>query len=219
MRLVYLHSSSQRTKRKSSVKQLARSLAHLLIVLISTVVGFGLGFTVASAIDRGIFVAWEPVPLPNDHQPDHFVVGEGPNVYIETSHGKLLVLCLSYFAQGSTWQGVEQVNLEEDVCEYANGYCSLEGRHRPYLVRQPPGIVVEQLDCHVCEMPGCIVYRYVILDRHKVWRWSKRSLDIGEVFMLYSLCYLCFTVGGALLGVWVVNRWHKSRITPAPENV
>jgi hypothetical protein len=94
------------------------------------------------------------------------------------------------------------------------GWCTREEAHQDYQVRQPPGVIVERLDCRESASHGELgtVYRYVILENGELWVWSK-GFSIG--YFIEVVIYASFSaVVGGLLGLflwWLLRRVLSAR--------
>jgi hypothetical protein len=197
-------------------KRFAAMAAIMVVMCSSSFVGSRFAGRVVERYERGAFIFWESVPLPDEQYPKALVIGEGPYVYVETNSARLLAQRLGVF-MGSTWVEPEEADSGDARTQYRiEWHCGSEVSQSfdGLLVKDPPGVVVDQLDCSYTESDfgGCVC-RYVILDNGELWRWRKwytrfspleRGLKMGALVVGFTAVW---GASGALLSGATVCAW------------
>jgi hypothetical protein len=174
-----------------------RALGCLAFMLVGAIIGLGWGLQKANAWLSGATIPWVAVPMPAGYVAKHFVLGEGPRVFVETEQGMLFVQPLS-FEQESRWRETASVDSPTNPADpEASGHCGYE--QYPFLsnqdIREPPGAVREQIDCSYmghAELAGG--FRYVILENGEIYRWAAYKHGLEGLAMLIIYC----SKGGAI---------------------
>jgi hypothetical protein len=149
------------------------------------------------------------------------MTGEGPYVYVETDSDSLFAQRLGVF-QGNAWYVPERVSSEDaESYDRIRWQCGSDASRAfdSLLMTEPPGVVVDQLDCSYAESDfGGSISRYAILDNGELWRWRKwytRFSPVEDGFKVGALL-VGFTAvwgasgalmfGAAICAVWMVLR-------------
>lgn len=185
------------------------TLISILLVVIVTLTACFVGHAIGASQMRGSFINWQLVQLPNMQRPDHFVLGEGHVAYVKTTEGNLLSRPL-FCTPDISWHEVEGGSPTTSPSGNSLGHCALNDTtvNADLTIRNPPGTVVEQLDClyRIGADGGGCNFRFVILSNGELWSWrhSPGWQSVGNYCAITSV----FLVTGSTFG-FLLSRFLK----------
>lgn len=179
---------------------LAKGLGLIVVALITALIGLGLGLKEYQKWWTDASDDWEPVPLPGSRQPDHFIIAEGPYVYVQSTSGVLF----AQRAGESTWEPAQGPMPKDDRLY---GGCHPEDTDvASAWESRPPGTVTQALECsYATSAETGFILRYVILTNNGIWRsfGGAHSLETLVRLVVYSLAglFVGALAGGIIYGL------------------
>jgi hypothetical protein len=179
-----------------------KAIGCFVVVVLFASIGGVLGLMRANDWLSGIHVPWKPVSIPSGVQPDHFIPGDEPWLYVATEEGTVFGHPVHH-KEVIPWQEVGEDTLElGEIFEYTRVGCGEENQFLASReIPDPPGTIVDQVDCYYRGHPEVSgAYRYVILEDGSIWRWGafQQGLEGLGIILYYGSIGLGL---GALTGL------------------
>jgi hypothetical protein len=172
------------------IKLILVIVVSLLIVAITSVVGYAIGATLTYQITSGTFERWQSLGIP-PQKASKILKADTMFVYVTTTQNKVYYCQTS--PQGDCW--VEPHDLDNDLQTRDSDCGSFTG----FQTAKPPGKVIDSIEAKFCFIEGVIQRNYVILEDGSVWTWTHGG-GMGDI----GVGFVCVGVGsivGFLVGV------------------
>lgn len=178
------------------------------------------GFVAGFALTQGLFIAWQPVLLPDEAVAVELLAIAGD----DASLGGLIAQSsagLTYYYDVSIDPADEQwlpLSNPETAEPYFFGTCTTAPLHDSFWIRGAPGTVTQQVDCESMWAEIVLYYRFAQLDNGEIHLWRHSGGINNFITLFFAVTLPCITL--ALIGSFLfgINQYRRiSREVPPPE--